>query len=340
MRSTICLWILLSAAPLAVAEELTLENVTQPEPNRAEEPRAESFSLDAATRFLDQASLDWTKRRKCFTCHTNYSYLMARPAISANHAAHRSIRAALEELVEKRWVEQGPRWDAEVVMSAATLALNDRATTGKLHPATRQALDRMWSVQRADGGFDWLKCGWPPMESDDEYGAAMALLAAFAAPEDYASSAAARNGLDKLRDYLTHHPPPTLHHTALLLWADSFGAEALGEDRKQAASEQLLALQRPDGGWAVATLGNWERGDGKPQDTRTSDGYGTGFVVYVLRRAGIAADHPSLRRGIDWLKANQRASGRWYTRSLNKDNHHFLSHAGSAFALLALAACD
>ena len=189
--------------------------------------------MENATRFLDTAALHWTKHRQCFACHTNFAYLIARPKVNADNTAHRELRAALEEMVEKRWETDGPRWDAEVVMSAATLALNDAATTGELQPTTRKALARMWHVQRADGGFDWVKCGWPPMESDDDYGIAIAALALGAAPDD-----------------------------------------------------------------------------------------------------------PRIQRGLQWLKANQRESGRWFTRSLNKDNKHFLSHAGTAFAVLALTACD
>ena len=322
------------------AEELTLDNVTAPAANSADEPLATEFSLDNATRFLDQASLDWTKSRKCFTCHTNYSYLIARPTVSAEGTAHRQVREALEELVDKRWETDGPRWNAEVVMSAAVLAMNDAATSGKLHATTRKALDKMWTLQRADGGFDWLKCDWPPMESDDDYGIAIAALATGAAPEDYAKGEAARAGMQKLRDYLKTNPPPTLHHTAMLLWADRYGSELLTSAEREAAEEKLLALQKPDGGWSLATLGNWTRGDGSEQDTSVSDGYGTGFVVFVLRQAGIAADDARLQRGVAWLKQHQRESGRWYSRSLHKDSKHFISHAGTAFAIMAIRACE
>jgi squalene-hopene/tetraprenyl-beta-curcumene cyclase len=58
-----------------------------------------------------------------------------------------------------------------------------------------------------------------------------------------------------------------------------------------------------------------------------------------LRTAGLPADHPQIKNGIEWLKTHQRASGRWYTRSANKDGQHYLTHEGTAFALLALAAC-
>ena len=75
------------------------------------------------------------------------------------------------------------------------------------------------------------------------------------------------------------------------------------------------------------------------QDTATSDGYATGFVVYVLRRAGVPTDDARLRKAVAWLKANQRRSGRWFTRSANRDGKHYISHAGTAFAVMALAEC-
>lgn len=314
--------------------------VTPPSPNRADEPVASEFSLSAAARFLDQASLDWTRRRKCFTCHTNFSYLLASPHVAADIAAQREVRGSLEELVEQRWEKQGPRWDAEVVMAAAMLANHDAATTGQLHPTTRKALDRMWTLQGAGGGFDWLKCDWPPMESDDHYGATIAALAVGAAPDNYRDSTAAVAGLDKLRTYFKENPPPTLHHQAMLLWADSYLGDLLTDDQRQSTIESLLAAQRPDGGWALAALGDWERADGTPQDTKTSDGYGTGFVVFALRRGRVPADHEQLQRGVAWLKQNQRESGRWFTRSLHKDSKHFISHAGTAFAVLALTSCE
>ncbi len=275
------------------------------------------------------------------TCHTNYAYLYARPSISSDAPAHREVRRFAEQLVRERWKEKGPRWDAEVVATAAALAFNDAATTGKLHQASREALDRMWTVQREDGGWSWLKCGWPPMESDDHYGVTLAAIAVGVAPDDYAKSEAARKGLENIRKYLRNHPPPTLHHQAMLCWASSYVDGLIPEKEKEKCRDQLLSLQKEDGGWALATLGNWKRGDGKKQDLETSDGYGTGFVIYTLRRSrAMSADSRALRRGINWLKTHQRESGRWFTRSLNKDNKHFISHAGTAMAVMAISACD
>jgi squalene-hopene/tetraprenyl-beta-curcumene cyclase len=225
------------------------------------------------------------------------------------------------------------------VVAAAALAYNDAATTKKLHPLTRTALDRMWKVQRKDGGFSWYKCNLPPMEIDDHYGATLAAVATGVAPEGYANSDAARKGLDGIRVYLKANPPANLHHKAMTLWAASYLDDLLTVDERKRSIDALLAVQLPDGGWSAASLGSWKRADKREQDPKTADGYGTGFVAFALRRAGVPASDPAIQNAIAWLKANQRASGRWFTRSLSKDETHYLSDAGSAFAVMALAAC-
>jgi squalene-hopene/tetraprenyl-beta-curcumene cyclase len=308
-------------------------------PNAPDEPVAKAFSAEKARKFLDDVSLQWQRERKCLTCHTNQSYLMTVPETGARTEAGAEIRKFVESLVSERWEQKGPRWDAEVVSAAASLAFDDAASGGKLHPLTRKALDRMWTVQRADGGWNWLKCNWPPMESDDYYGATLALLAAGRAPEGYLATPAAQDGVKKARAYLAKTPAPSLHHRGMLLWASTFVEGLLTADEKAKALDALLALQREDGGWASATLGDWKRGDGKEQETRLSDGYGTGFVVVVARAAGLPASDARLKRAVAWLKSQQRESGRWFARSLYKDGRSFLTHAGTAFALLALHSC-
>lgn len=326
-------------AGAAVAAEPAATSVPE---IRAAEP-AGSYSLERATRYLDAAALDWQQTKKCGACHTNYACLMARPAVTSLLPAPKAMRGFFEELVEKQWPAKGPRWDAEVVMAAFTLAFHDRQTTGKLHAASRTALDRMWTVQRADGGFNWLKCGWPPMESDDHYGATIAALAAGLAPDQYAQSDTARRGLGNIRKYLAANRAPSLHHRAMLLWASNHVAGILDHKQQQEALEELFAGQLADGGWAVAgLLAEWkehQRKDKLQQITDKSDGYATGFVVFVARQAGVPASDPRIGRAIAWLKANQKESGRWFTPSPTKDSKHLITNAGTAYAVMALAAC-
>jgi squalene-hopene/tetraprenyl-beta-curcumene cyclase len=322
------------------AEDLTLENVTKLPVNSTNEPTAQEFSLAKAVEFLDHAALDWTRRRKCFTCHTNFAYLMARPMVDSNVIPHQQVRSQLETLVKTRWQNEGPRWDAEVVMTAAVLSINDSLTTNQLSPEARTALDRMWTLQRDDGGFDWLKCDWPPMEIDDDYGIAIAAMAVGAAPEAYAKTESAQRGLAKLRQYLQANPPPTLHHHAMLVWAESYGSRLLTDKQRETTIRQLSGLQKEDGGWSAATLADWKRADESDQDVDHSDAYGTAFAVFVLQRSGVSAQNAAIEKGIDWLKGNQRQSGRWFSRSLYKDSTHYLSHAASAMAVMAIQSAD
>jgi len=62
--------------------------------------------------------------------------------------------------------------------------------------------------------------------------------------------------------------------------------------------------------------------------------------AHTLRQGGLKPDHAAVKKGADWLKANQRVSGRWFTQSLNTDRTHYITHAGTAFALMALASCE
>ena len=129
----------------------------------------------------------------------------------------------------------------------------------------------------------------------------------------------------------------------MLAWASvRVDGIATPEQRDQTLAE-LLARQLDDGGWSTAgLLTDWKglaREDGRPLATTTSDGYGTGFVIVVARELGVPADDPRLERGISWLLANQRESGKWFTRSPVQDCGNLISNAGSAFDILALQAC-
>lgn len=334
-------WLACGAATLPAAEPVTIDNYEAPAANDKNEPLAKEFSLDQAVRFLDSASLEWQSSRGCFACHTNFAYLTARPYVDSKVPAHQTVREFAEKMVNERWADPkiGPRWDAEVVATAWALAFNDSLTTQKLHPTTKTALDRMWKVQREDGGFSWLKCGWPPSELDDEYGAVLGLIAVGVAPEDYKNTEAAKAGVAKIQSYLAKTPLPSLHHKAMLVWADSYLPNLLTDEQAKVIIDEVLAKQLADGGWSAASLGEWKRGDDQPQEYDVSDGFGTGFSIYVLRKAGIPADDARIRKGVHWLKNHQRESGRWFARSVFKDSKHYLTHNASAFAIMALGEC-
>jgi squalene-hopene/tetraprenyl-beta-curcumene cyclase len=308
----------------------------RPAPTTPDEPLARQFSAAKAADYLDGVGVNWTRTQKCITCHTNMPYLTARPLLPGE-AGWKEVRTFLEKDVES-WSNGGkPRGDAYVVATAFALAFNDAQQTQSLQASTRAALDRMFEVQLPTGEWKWLKCGWPPLEHDDYYGATIAALAVGYAPGDYARTPRAAAGIEKLKTYFQKTPAPDLHHTAMLLWASTKVKGLMTPETRQGAIAALKAKQHADGGWALPALGRYNRRDGSGNDAdAASDGYGTGFVTFVLLQAGTPATDPAVSKAVHWLKSNQRDSGRWYTRSLNNDKAHYITNAGTAFCILAL----
>jgi squalene-hopene/tetraprenyl-beta-curcumene cyclase len=241
----------------------------------------------------------------------------------------------------KKWETGKPRTDYEVVATAFALAGHDAATTKKLHPLTKAALDKTWTIQLDDGSWSWPDCNWPPLEHDQFYGVAYMAVAVAIAPDDYVHTPQAQAGLAKLRKYLQKNPTKELHHQATLLWASSKVDGLLTAEEKKTIIAELRKLQQADGGWNLPALGPYvKRRDGTENKMDApSDGYATGFVTFVLRKAGVGADDPALKKAVQWLQTNQRESGRWFTRSPQADKAHYITNVGSAFALMALHEC-
>jgi squalene-hopene/tetraprenyl-beta-curcumene cyclase len=330
------------------------EGPDEPRSRSPGEPLASALSLTKAQQFLDGETLTWLGERKCASCHTGYPYLLARTGSGEPEAP---VAGQVRQFFEDRVVA----WDrggkgagylknkgslkvsegvTEVVAIAATLALHDAQVTGKLQPLTRRALDRMWELQQTDGSWTWNKTGLAPMECDDEFGAIYAALGAGHAPDAYARTEAAKDGLARLQGYLRRIPRPSLHHKTWLLWASIPLEDLMTPAERAQTIQDLLDMQRDDGGWSLKSLGDWKRLVAKAnEEPAESDGYATGLILYVLRQAGVPATREPMRRGVDWLKTHQRASGCWFTRSVRADGNHHIANAGTAFALMALKAC-
>lgn len=328
--------ILFLAGPVAAADPVAYPAPPKP---AADEPVRKAWSPAKAASFLDAAAVGWTRDYSCVSCHTNMAFLMARPLMKGSDAATKEVRAFFEEEVAGWRQGRNEKEPAYYVATAAGLAFGD-AVTGKLSADTKFAFEKVWAAQRKTGEWDWLKQNLPPLEHDDYYGAVLTAVAVGVAPEKYAASDAARPGVAKVTAFLTKTPAPDLHHRAMLLWASTKLGGLQTADDRAATVAALKKKQRADGGWCLPALGTYTRHTGAANDADgPSDGYATGFVTYVLREAGTPANDPAVAKAVGWLKANQRASGRWFTRSPSTDRRHLISNTGTAFAVLALAAC-
>jgi squalene-hopene/tetraprenyl-beta-curcumene cyclase len=315
-----------------------------------EEPLAKQWSLARSADHLDNAANAWLMRWKCCACHTSYLYVMAGPSLRTTPSPAQSLMREYLEYRVTHWDSGMPRDKpgrgsaikplptegiTEIVATAATLAFHDAQTTGKLHPVTRQALDRIWALQQPNGAWTWNRTNLAPLEYDDYFGAVFAALGVGSAPDGYAQSPQAQKGLTKLRAYFQKTQPPNLHHKAWLLWASTKLDQLLTQADRQRIIDELLASQQANGGWSLPSL--WKGG---AKDTQSpSDGYATGLSVYVLRQAGLPINDPRIKKATAWLKTHQRESGRWFTNSLNGAQRHLISNAGTALCAMALKAC-
>lgn len=306
----------------------------------SDEPLAAEFSLKLAAQSLDSAALEWQKENKCCQCHANFMYLISRPALADVLPQPPDVRKLFEFLVGEKWEKQGLRYPSESMVVSVPMAFHDRQTSGHLHPLTRKGLERMLTHQRPDGGWNGIGGSEKTFirELEETIFAGLGLVAA---PDDFAKTDAATKGLEGIRSYLRKYSPTYPYEKGMLVWASASIGGVWDQAQQQQAAEELLALQHADGGWTLDSLlendAAWERG--KFADKKPSDGYGTGFTIFVARQAGIPANDVRLQKGITWLKTHQRASGRWFTPTSSRRTLNLPSNSGTGYAVLALQAC-
>jgi squalene-hopene/tetraprenyl-beta-curcumene cyclase len=243
----------------------------------------------------------------------------------------------------------------EAVVNVLILARDD-ATRARKAPsaATQTALQHLWKTQTTDGSdagsWDWLNFGLAPWEADGSraFGAALAAIAVGSAPRylDQKLDEAASRGVRSLRDYLRRRlPDESLYNRLWILEASTTWKDLLSADQKRQVIDQLLAARRADGGWSLASLGNFKRVDGTPQ-VQDSDGYATGLAVHALLRARSPAARPEVVQGLGWLRSHQNEDGSWPGRSVNKKRDpatfvgKLMSDAATAIAAQALVEAD
>lgn len=316
----------------------------------------------------------------CVSCHTVMPYTLARPALRktlGEQTLGEDERLILENVVKRvrLWKELAPVYSdekygknkgiesrgTESVLLAFVLANRD-AQSGKLSEDGKAAFEHLWEQQQSDGerkgAWLWQMFGLNPWEGDISpyYGAALAAVAVGTAPESYRAKPEIQNNLKMLRDYLDReYAAQPWVNKEMLLWAAAKMPGLVTAERQKAISADILKKQRADGGWnlfqlatpmtdadVMTLLGRFKRLDGSLQDTN-SDGFATGFTVYVLEQSGVPRESDAVKRGLAWLEKNQsKTDGTWLTYSINKkreltsDAGRFMSDAATAYAVLAL----
>ncbi len=140
--------------------------------------------------------------------------------------------------------------------------------------------------------------------------------------------------LEQVRGWLVKAKTKDTEDRVFRLWGLKRAGAATAD--VQAAAQELLKTQRPDGGWAqLATL--------------KSDAYATGSALVALHEAaGLATTDPAYQRGLHFLLGDQKDDGSWHVRSRSRPfqlyfesgfphgKDQFISLAASSWATTAL----
>lgn len=350
------------APDAAQAQPVDAGQAHPPEPPSETDPLA-GLAKDWQARaagYLEPRTASWLAAPpdianvKCaMSCHTSFAYLIARPSLAlfAPTPAADDVRARLETRMSETAAgtalpfygsqkddTETQAWGTESILNAAVFALDDVGRGGALSASAKTALDRMWSLQRADGAWDWLAFKLEPWETRNDFGAAIAALVAGSIPPG--SSAAQAAGTAALISYVRSHiDSMVLHDRAIAMYASSKLTTLLEPAQAQKVAAQLTATQLPDGGFS---LGSWAQGAQASMVANISDGYATAVAVLALC-TGLpgGSKRPDVRKGLSWLARHQAADGSWPGQSVNyaNDQRGYMADAATAYASLALTQC-
>jgi ankyrin repeat protein len=150
--------------------------------------------------------------------------------------------------------------------------------------------------QGGDGGWHLPGYSRSPLQDSDFSRTAMAMraLKTYGPPGRVNEM---KQRIERGKQWLLHTEPVILEDMDMRLVGVAASGASAAELRKLA--EPILALQRPDGGWAQR--------QGFP-----SDAYATGMTLWALSEAGVAQPDA---KGVEFLLGTQSADGSWHVVS-------------------------
>jgi squalene-hopene/tetraprenyl-beta-curcumene cyclase len=329
--------------------------IPRPSPDEAKIP----FSSKLAVDYMEQGAVAWTGEWKCVACHTNGSYMVVRPLLTPQFGQpQKELRDFFVSELKGYLALDPAKLESEVeptqvVYIAAGLAIWDAHVLHRLSPETEQALSLMFKLQRETGDWFIEDDNNPPLESSPYQLATVAARAVGNAPGwlEQQRGTPTEAQVNRLENLLrAERKLQGDYDRTDLLWASTELPGLLDAAQQQQLVKMIFSHQRPDGGWSIRNFAvpeEWGKGN-RAEKLRAelefpdppSDGHMTGLAIVALRKAGVPSSDPRIQRGVSWLLTNQRSSGRWWTRSLNRDNWQFISYSSTAYPLLALSLCD
>lgn len=310
--------------------------------NRMEERLASFARYGADVWARNPVALIPGEGKACISCHTSLSYALVEPLIKGEYKAYDNLIENVHNRI-LTWDQNTPWYTHDKTADMAELAgrpkepilslipENSRGSEAVLNvlistthdsyqnkspgKETQLAFDHLWKEQinqgDKEGLWRWIQVNLIPWESydSDVWGAALAGVASAIYPD-----LSPTDNLHKLQESLKKYfykEDISLHAKAAIFW---YNAESqttfLNKDSVISFAEELLSLQRKDGGWNLRQLGPWTNWEGTwrdccPNRELRSDAYATGFITTVL---ACSPDYlpsgglESLENSITWIQ--------------------------------------
>ena len=270
-------------------------------------------AVDRAIGYVQQESSAWLKTRKCAACHHAPLPLWAlSEADQHGYAIDKtfltdtieSLLGSREALLSSRIFPNpadppDPRPQGRGLNMGLPMLVVAARSLPALTDAQQQSLrlisEEIISKQQADGSWEFFAgLRRPPINESQTTDAAWIIMAL----EDPAAPESQRAALLKAIDWLAAANVSDIHQDKVLKLLMGVRA-AEPRESLQATIDELLALQRADGGWSQTV----------PE--LQSDAFATGQTLYALALLGFSAEQTEIRRGIDFLVATQSPDGSW-----------------------------
>jgi squalene-hopene/tetraprenyl-beta-curcumene cyclase len=361
--------IVLGADPDKPAFQYKSEGIEVPAAT-AEEAKVKAFgpeTVKAAAKYLDDGAHDWVRTKSCLACHSTGVYMVERSALTKqlgkpSAEVHKDFIAS----VPKGLGKPGDSAAAPVWRSSG-LASWDRHVEGQLSEHTDRSLCHMVSILPDDNMYDTIKLIEIPYITTRFELTVQAMRAMVTAPGWLANlqDVELLTRVARIKKMLREHQPINDYELALKLQLANLLPELVSQEEREAVIAMLWRKQLPDGGWSTRRMSDllkWRLEVHPPSERQPwkeamdptvvaliqnlpdaanpgSDPYMTAFAIVLLRESGVPASDQRIRRGIAWLKENQRVSGRWWMYSLYRGNYNYITYISTAQALRALALC-
>ena len=273
-------------------------------------------AIDRAIPYLQAESANWLSTRGCAACHHAGMPFWALTeadrqgyAIDKKYLADKieSLLGSKEKLLSSKIFPDpsappDPRPQGRGLnMGLPFLAVAARSLPS-LEEGQKQSLkliaEEIVTKQQTDGSWEWFATLRRPPINESQTTDAVWIIMALEGETGSDASESQRAALQKAIAWLDAAKPADLHQDKALKVL--LGARAgKPRDTMQTTIDELLALQRADGGWSQTV----------PEPK--SDAFATGQTLYVLSLAGYTAERPEIKRGIDFLVATQAPDGSW-----------------------------